>query len=224
MATEQSELSERQFGWAAEINQNSSGLPLIAHHTLARSFRPVRWETERDKQHRSEERMIELERMNVRVWRLDWGDILWLYFYTRAKNSSVHYDSSASHRLDLSACVFPPRCVLLSFKHPFSAPPLFSLPFLNAFLRFNLFLCRFAFYQIKPPPSLISSEETRVSPTAAFSSLKDRLPDISKCNQGQRLVSLWERLKSTATDSFFFFFSSATQEGNNVSRLFQLLE
>lgn len=44
MATEQSELSVRQFGGAVEIYQNSSSPQQIANHTLAHSFRPVGWE------------------------------------------------------------------------------------------------------------------------------------------------------------------------------------
>lgn len=38
MATEQSGLSLHQFGWAVEINQKSSSLPQIAHHTAVHSF------------------------------------------------------------------------------------------------------------------------------------------------------------------------------------------
>ena len=77
-----------------------------------------------------------------------------------------------------------------------------------------------AFYQIKPPPSLISLEETRVSPTAAFSSLKDRLPDISKCNQVQPLVSLCECLEPP----FATLFQVLLKRGNIVTQLFHLLE
>lgn len=41
MATEQSGLSGRQFGWAVEMNQNSSSPPEIAYHTLAHPLRLV---------------------------------------------------------------------------------------------------------------------------------------------------------------------------------------
>lgn len=55
MATEQSGLSGRQFGWAVEINQNSSGPPQIAHHTLTHPSRLVGGDKDENKRNLSRE-------------------------------------------------------------------------------------------------------------------------------------------------------------------------